>query len=306
MNRFSNLLIAFAAVFWGLTGVFSIKFTQWGFSPYEMGFLRTLFATVIITILAFIKDKNVFKLHKLSDLAYFVIMGVPGFCGFNVAYTIAINETSMGVAGALFYTFPAFVTVFSIFLFNEKLNARKLFALIVTLLGCVLVTGAFETGGIIYSQKGILCGVFSGFAFAVYSVVSKLALKKYSIATATIYTFLMASIALGFMTNTVTAFQKMVEGNAVLWMLLFAFVISILPHLAYLTGLQKTEAGLASIIATIEPVVAAILGVFLFGESITWAKILGIGLICGVILILNLKKPIGDKEDKKQKESTDA
>uniref|UniRef100_UPI0022DFDD0A EamA family transporter n=1 Tax=Megamonas funiformis TaxID=437897 RepID=UPI0022DFDD0A len=56
----------------------------------------------------------------------------------------------------------------------------------------------------------------------------------------------------------------------------------------YTTGLKKLEAGKASILATIEPIVSAIVGLIFFQEVFDLTKILGMICIISAILILNL------------------
>ena len=48
------------------------------------------------------------------------------------------------------------------------------------------------------------------------------------------------------------------------------------------------EAGKASILATIEPLVAAVVGVVIFHEEITFAKAAGMVFIVLAIVVLNL------------------
>ncbi|GLU99556.1 hypothetical protein Mfun01_22010 [Megamonas funiformis] len=61
-----------------------------------------------------------------------------------------------------------------------------------------------------------------------------------------------------------------------------------MPFLLYTTGLKKLEAGKASILATIEPIVSAIVGLIFFQEVFDLTKILGMICIISAILILNL------------------
>ena len=61
----------------------------------------------------------------------------------------------------------------------------------------------------------------------------------------------------------------------------------ILPYLLYTEGLNHAEAGKAAIMATIEPFVAALIGISIFREDITLFKLLGMVLIFCAILLLN-------------------
>lgn len=65
---------------------------------------------------------------------------------------------------------------------------------------------------------------------------------------------------------------------------------AVLPYLLYTKGLEQIEAGQASILATIEPFVAAAVGVIFFAEALTPVKIIGMGLIFAAIAVLNIRK----------------
>ena len=66
-----------------------------------------------------------------------------------------------------------------------------------------------------------------------------------------------------------------------------AAVCTVLPFLLYTKGLEKTDAGKASVLATAEPFVAAITGAVFFHEEFTPLKMAGMILIFAAIIILN-------------------
>ena len=74
------------------------------------------------------------------------------------------------------------------------------------------------------------------------------------------------------------------------WVVAVGLVTSVFPYLLYTAGLSRVESGRASVMATIEPVVASLIGVFLFGEQLDPFKIAGIVLVFGAVLLINLKK----------------
>lgn len=63
---------------------------------------------------------------------------------------------------------------------------------------------------------------------------------------------------------------------------------AVIPYLLYNRGLQEVEATQASILATVEPLVAACVGILCFNEPVTWQKLVGIALILASVIILNL------------------
>ena len=75
-----------------------------------------------------------------------------------------------------------------------------------------------------------------------------------------------------------------------LFFLLTALITAVVPYLSYTQGLQTVEASKAGIIATIEPLVATLIGVLVFSEPLTPTSCLGIALILSAVVLLNVRK----------------
>lgn len=70
---------------------------------------------------------------------------------------------------------------------------------------------------------------------------------------------------------------------------LTALITAVIPFLSYTLGLESVEASKAGIIATIEPMVATLIGILVFSERLTLMSGAGILLILAAVVILNLK-----------------
>lgn len=283
----SYLLVITAAALWGAIGLFSKTAGSIGFVPVEICFIRSVFSALILGVFYFIKDKSIFRLESIKDLKYFIGTGIISFSLYNWSYVIAIKETSMGVAAILLYTAPSFIMILSVFLFKEKITKMKLAVLAVTFFGCMLVTGFFEGGNSI-SLKGFIYGIISGFGYGLYSIFGKYALRKYSSVTVVFYTFLMSATLLTIIGNPVSVITKI--NNTGSWIFAFAFAActTAIPYILYTKGLSNIEATKASILSNIEPVVAALIGIFVFSEHVGFLKILGIFLVIGAVCMLNI------------------
>ena len=72
---------------------------------------------------------------------------------------------------------------------------------------------------------------------------------------------------------------------------LYGLIPTALTYLLYFTGLQKIrETGRVPVIASVETVVATLVGIVFFGETVGLANWLGIALVLCSILLLNSKK----------------
>ncbi|MCQ2363879.1 MAG: DMT family transporter, partial [Acidaminococcaceae bacterium] len=61
---------------------------------------------------------------------------------------------------------------------------------------------------------------------------------------------------------------------------------TVLPYVFYTKGLAKVEAGKASIMASLEPVVASLVGVVVFSEPVSIVMLVGIALVLSGVAIL--------------------
>ena len=287
MKKISYLFIIAAAILWGSIGLFSKIAGNKGFTPIDICFIRSLFSVVILGIFFSIKDRNIFKLKSIVDLKYFVGTGIISFSLYNWSYIAAIKETSMGVAAILLYTAPSIIMILSVFLFHEKITRIKILVIIITFIGCMMVTGIFEGENII-SLKGFLYGILSGIGYGLYSIFGKYALQKYSSVTVVFYTFLMSTFLFCVIGKPIIIISKINESQSWIFIVSFALFSAAIPYILYTKGLSKIEASKASIIANIEPVVAAIIGICAFSEEINFLKILGIILVLGAVCIINM------------------
>ena len=78
-------------------------------------------------------------------------------------------------------------------------------------------------------------------------------------------------------------------GFLIVFCCLTALITAVIPFLAYTLGLERVEASKAGIIATIEPMVATLIGIIVFSEPLTIMSGVGILLILSAVVILNLK-----------------
>ncbi len=69
--------------------------------------------------------------------------------------------------------------------------------------------------------------------------------------------------------------------------ILTALVTAVIPFLSYTLGLRTVEASKAGIIAIIEPLVATLVGIMCFSETLTVSSGLGMALILTAVIILN-------------------
>ena len=286
----SYILVLIAGVSWGLIGVFTKAIDALGFTEMQMLFVKGVLATAVLLVITFFKDKSQLKLKNWKDIRYFVGTGIISFTFFSWAYMKAVNLTSLGVAAVLLYTAPTFVMLFSILLFGEKMTKTKGIVLLMTFVGCILVTGLLE-GGAAFTWQGIAIGLASGVGYALYSIFGTYAIRAgYGSLTISFYTFLMATITMTFLVEPIAVVSQINEMGQWPLAVSFALLTTVVPYLSYTKGLSGLPASKASVTATIEPVVAAILGIAVFHEGVSMLKLTGIVLVLSSVVVMSRKE----------------
>ena len=289
------VLIIVAAVFWGTMGIFVRALGEYGLSSFQIVCLRVSFAAVIFALCLLVKDRSGFKI-SLKDIPLFLGLGFGSILFFTVCYFTAIRMMSLSTAAILLYTSPIWIMLMSMLFFHEKLNISRIVALILAFAGCVLVSGISGNG---ITFTGLLVGLGSGFGYGLYSILGTVALRKYKPLTVTTYTFIFAAVGSFIICRPFDMVSKISGSGKVGFLIMFsvltALVTAVIPFLTYTLGLNKVEASKAGIIATIEPLVATLVGIFVFREPLTFMSGCGIVLIIAAVVILNLKIKKKDK-----------
>ena len=285
MNRLNYLFVIIAAFFWGIIGIFVKNLAT--FSSIQIVAVRMIVSAISLTAFLLITNRQKLKFH-LKDSWYFIGSGIVGIVFFNWCYFNSIRLNSISIAAILLYTAPAIVTVMSLFLFREKLNIFKVLALLFAFAGILLVSGV-GSGKISLTIMGIFFGLGSGIGYALYSIFTKFALQKYDSLTTTTFTFIFATIGL-LPISSIYEIPYLVIQNPrmMIYVIGIGIMSSVIPFLLYAYSLTKIPASQASIIASFEPIVSTLLGVFIYNEVLNISGILGIVFVFLSLVVLNL------------------
>ncbi|MEG1988698.1 MAG: EamA family transporter [Oscillibacter sp.] len=272
-----------AAALWGIIGLWNRNLMAGGFSPWSIVVVRNLGGLLLLLVIFGIKDRSVFRIRR-EHLKYFFGTGIVSVLLFTVCYFSCQEICSLAVASILLYTAPAIVVLLSAVLWREPITKKKVAALLLTLLGCACVTGIF-TGNVSVTLRGILLGLGAGFFYALYSIFGRYALAHYGPMTVTVWTFVFCGIAsLAFIRPAELA--ALAEPKMLLASVGLVALSTVAPYILYTKGLSRVESGKASIIASVEPVVAALIGVAVFGEPMGILTAAGIVCVLAGVLIL--------------------
>jgi len=272
-----SLCVACAGILWGIIGLFVRALGDAQLTSMDIVAARAIVAAGLLFVLLAIFDRKSLRL-RLRDVWCFLGTGIASIVFFNYCYFSAVQMMSLASAAVLMYTAPAFVMVLARACFGEAFTRRKLLSLVLTFFGCVLVTGVVGSDTPL-SFAGILFGLGSGLGYGLYTIFGKFAMARgYSAPAITFYTFLVAAIAASMLNGT-SRIIVAAQSSAFPYMLGLGALSTVLPFLLYTLGLRTLSGSRASILASIEPVTAAILGIVAYGETMQPMTFAGVILV---------------------------
>jgi drug/metabolite transporter, DME family len=277
-------LIVAAASLWGTLGIFGRLAFAHGVTPLEVASVRAALAFAVVLPISVLRPRGLQKIRPArSDIPLILAYGAIGIGFFYYVYLAAIDRLPVAVAAALLYTAPAFVVAIAWTLRWEPVRPRRLLPLALVLVGAFLVTGAFRAlAGV--ATIGVLAGLASGVAYAIFTVLGKRIRQRYDLLTTVLFAFGVGAAMLAIAAPPWLVLLRHPDALTVL--LLMGLAPTLLAALLFYAGIRYIDASTASMLATIEPVVAALLALAWLGEALHPATVAGTGLIIGAALLL--------------------
>jgi drug/metabolite transporter (DMT)-like permease len=239
---------------------------------------------------------------KRSQLIYLFFYGLV-MAIFNSAWTLSVSLNGAAVATVLVYSSAAFTALLGWWLLKERLDWVKVVAIILSLTGCALVSGALDTAAWQSNLLGILIGLLSGLCYASYSLMGRSASQRgLNPWTTLLYTFafaafflLLANLLPGTRLPGVAAQPGdlfWLGKSAAGWVILFLLAAgpTVLGFGLYNVSLSQLPSSVANLILTSEPVFTAAFAYLFLGERMTALQISGGLLILAGVVFLRLQE----------------
>ncbi|MCR4426648.1 MAG: DMT family transporter [Firmicutes bacterium] len=277
-----------AAVLWGTLGIFAVLIYRYSLDPVVLVTLRAGIAALALLIILCIADRS--ALHvELKDVPFFIAFGLFSVALNYVSYFEAIARTSATTAVVLLYTSPIFVAIAASFAFGERITAAKGIAFVVTLAGCLLVVGGYDSTRLVADPEGVALGIAAAVTYASYTILSKYSLAKYRSSTTVLYALAFGSLFLIIFSAPRLGQIASLPWRA--WILVAAVALgpTLGSYALYVGALNYIEASHAGIVCMAEPVATGILAYVILGERMEGLQVVGAITVVLGVLILQLR-----------------
>lgn len=287
----SYIYIFISGILWGLSGIFVKYLTGQGASALLISCWRLIPAFFFLASVTVARYG--FKALKIDGrtMAFCALTGLVTQALFNICYNTAIATIGMSVSAVLLYVAPVVTAVSAAIVFSEKITGKKAVALFINILGCVLTVtgGSLNAGNLVLS--GVLFGVGAGVCYGMVAILGRVTTAKVNPFVAITWTFFFGSIFILLFVRPWNEAVIPTSAGFITVGLLFALIPTTFSYLFYFSGVSVIkETSKVPVIASVEPVVATLIGVIIYHESIGVVNVLGILLVIGSIVLMNQKQ----------------
>ena len=209
------------------------------------------------------------------DWLFFAISGAI-LAAHWLTFFQAIQVSTVAIGLLSFSSFPLFVTFLEPLFFRERLRGLDVLLAAAVVGGLFVVTPSFALGN--QMTQGVLWGVTSGLAYAIFSLLGRSHVAHYPAMAVVFYQQMFAGIFLlpGLLFSCPAFSPK------TLWLLLLLGVIfTAFAQWMFISSLRAIRAQTASVITLLEPVYAITFAAAMLGEMPSLRTLLGGLMICG-------------------------
>ncbi len=283
-------MVVSAASLWAANGVLSKVILQSGLSSFRLSEVRALGGAILFTALVLIVKPRAlrFRRHEVPWLVAF------GLCLAFVQffYFVAIERLEIGVALVLQYLSPVWVALWARFYVREPVRRRLWLALALALAGLSLVVELWG-GGTGLDGGGVAACLVASLAYAGWILLADRSLERGRetlslpaigfIVTLVFWTFAQPwwSFPAGVLDDDVSLLGR-IDQISVPFPVLLALVLvlgTFVPFLLIFGALRHLSPTRVTVIAMLEPVVAAIVAYAWLGEELAGGQIAGCLLV---------------------------
>lgn len=276
-------LVLLGAMLWGTTGTAQALAPK-AANPIAIG--ATRIAIGGFALLAISLCRGSLKVDKSWPILATIIAAVS-MAAYQPFFFTAISKTGVAVGTVVAIgSAPVLAGFLSLLIGEEKLEKKWYLATGLAIVGCAIIL--LPDSGDSISISGVLLALGAGLSYAVYTLASKRLLVKYPSDTVVAVVFSISAILLTPV-FFIHDFTWLMELRGICVALHLGFFATALAYLFFAKGLKVLPVATVVTLTLAEPLTAALLGIVLVGEKITYFSLVGILLLLIGLIILSTK-----------------
>jgi drug/metabolite transporter (DMT)-like permease len=288
--RFGYALAAIAAAMWALNGSFARLLIDDGVSPFHLSEMRSAVSFALLAGWLAIANRNRLRVRR-DELPALAWLGIGGLACVHATYFLAIERLDVGVALTIQYLGPLLILLWLRVAHGRRMAPSLWGAVALSAVGSFLVVRAYDTGSL--DGIGLLFAFAAAVTFAIYMVAAERAGRGHAPVTTLTYGFGFATLFWLVVRPPWTfPFEAFTDlGNLGLGVLGVTVVGTLIPFILIVTAVRHIPAPRAAVVATLEPVLAAIIAWPVLDQALAAPQIAGIVVVVGAVVWVQSHRP---------------
>jgi drug/metabolite transporter (DMT)-like permease len=273
-----------------------------GMSPYRLAQLRSLVSGLVLLVFLVVCRRPALRVPR-SELPSLAFLGIAGLALVHASYFVAIDHLQVGAALTIQYLGPVLILVWLRVVHGRRLRRGLWGAAGLSVVGCFFVVRGYDVNAL--NALGVAAAFAAALSFAIYLVGSERIGHRHEPATTLVYAFGFASLFWCFATplwsfpvHDISSAKHLALGLGV------AIVGTLIPFVLMVTAVRHVPASRAGVVATLEPVLGALIAWPVLGERLAPPQVAGGLLVVAAVVWIQLVRPSVEAESAVEQAST--
>lgn len=288
----ANAGAATAAVLFGAS-VVAVRVAVQDIPPLSLAVLRVGQAAVLLFGALLLVAPARLRVQR-GRLPLLVLLGAVLFTLFPITFNAGLRWTEASRGALMLATMPLWSIWLAHRAAGERLAGRQLAGVVVSVLGIAL---AFVEPRALHGSVRALAGdgllLVTALLGALYGVLAKRALARDPAVTVTAYAMLFGAVLLtpaAFVEGLLPAIGRL-DGRLLALVIFLGVPGGALAFFLWTWALSRLTPTQVAVYVNLNPVVAALLGIWLLGERRSWAFVLGFAAVVAGVGLVNWPQP---------------
>lgn len=288
-----------AAALFAVNGTVSKAAMTAGLGPVPLTEIRNAGAAVVLLAYLLLTRPSALRIRR-AELPFLLAYGVVAFAVVQFLYFLTISRLPVGIGTLLAFLAPVVVALWLRFGRGQHVRHRVWAALALTLVGLALVAEVWR--GIALDGLGLLAGLATAVALALYWLLGEAGQQRRDAVSLTFWGFVFATLAWSLIAPWWTFPWAVLtqDGHPVaggpgvpVWLLVAWTVLlgTVVPFLLVLGSLRRIGSQRAGIVGTTEPVWATLVAFWLLGETVTAVQVVGGLVVLAAVVLAETARP---------------
>lgn len=280
---------AIGAALFSLNGSMARYLLDDGVDAARLSQLRSAGAWLLLLIVLGLTRRDLLRVER-SELPSLALLGVFGLAAVQATFFVAVDRLEIGPAVTIQYMAPLLLLVW-LRVFHARPIAPGLWgAVALSLVGCFFVVRAYDVGSL--DALGVLAAFGAMLTFAINVVGSERSGERHEAVTTLVWAFGFATLFWALVTPW-WSFPWEALASTRNAALAVALVIggTLVPFVFMVAALRHVPAPRVAVIATLEPVLAAVFAWIIHGEALAAIQIAGGMVVLTAVAWVQARRP---------------